>query len=237
MADEKLQIEKCHCNACSGETNHFLLTSRVKSGSQPLDEDAEYHIEWEHKWDLLECCGCEAVILRHKHWFSEWDGTLTEYFPPAISRELPPWLNQLPEDLQALIKETYAALNASSRRLAVMGARTMVDMVMLEKVGDTGGFKQKLNDLVKLGVLSQQNREYLSAALEAGNAAAHRGHAARPDEVDHVMDIVENLLQTVYVLPRASSALRAMIPPRPPRPARATPSGGQINTPPAEGSS
>ena len=242
MAEDQSKIEKCHCNKCGIETKHHLIASRSQPGQQYLD-DYETTIDWCTTWDMLECCGCETVTLRKTYWFSEWDGGVeVEYFPPAVARSLPPWLGELRDDLQSLIKEIYAALHADSRRLAVMGARTLIDMVVVDQVGDVGTFHQKMVALQDSGVVSPRNRVFLEAALDAGNASAHRGHAAGPDDVSHVMDIVENLLQAVYVLPNATNALRANTPPRPPRPARQgsqppTPGSGAVNTPPATGSS
>jgi hypothetical protein len=99
----------------------------------------------------------------------------------------------------------------------MMGARTLVDMVMVEKVGDVGGFAEKLKQLENAGFVSSRNRQVLEAALDAGSAVAHRGYSAGPREVDIVMDIVENLLQTVYVLHDAARKLTRSIPPRPKR--------------------
>jgi hypothetical protein len=99
----------------------------------------------------------------------------------------------------------------------MMGARTLIDMLMLDKVGDVGGFEQKLLSLENNGFLSSKNRDVLSAALEVGNAASHRGHAPSPSEVSAVMDIVENMLQSAYVFPKVAQDLRATTPTRPPR--------------------
>lgn len=241
MAENKEEITKGHCNQCGGETKHFVVAQRSKPGREDLDDEGDSWIEWNTTWEMLECCGCETIKLRKSFWFSEDDGTRIEYFPPAVARELPGWNSALSEDMASLLIEVYAALNADSRRLAVMGARTLIDMVILDTVGDVGTFKDKMSALEAQGVVSSKNREFLEAALEAGNAAAHRGHAAKSHEVNHVMDIVENLLQAVYALPKATSALKATTPPRPPRPATnpapnpASAAGAAtINAPPAK---
>jgi hypothetical protein len=95
-----------------------------------------------------------------------------------------------------------------------MGARTLVDMAILDKVGDVGTFEQKLKALEDQGFVSQRNREVLEAALDAGNAAAHRGHGFKAEEVNQVMDIVENLLQAIYVLESAAQKIKSVTPPR-----------------------
>ena len=78
-------------------------------------------------------------------------------------------------------------------------------------------FEDKLKEMEKQGFVSKENRKVLSAAFDAGSATSHRSHAFRPNEVDSVMDIVENMLQAVYVLPEVAEKLRKYTPPRPPR--------------------
>ena len=95
----------------------------------------------------------------------------------------------------------------------MMGARTIVDMYMNDTVGDIGGFAKKLNKLVSDGHLGKQDRDVLETALEAGHAAAHRGHLPSPAEISHVMDIVENLLQK-QALQRSAAALKKGTPAR-----------------------
>jgi hypothetical protein len=111
--------------------------------------------------------------------------------------------------------EVYKSLDANTRRLPMMGARTLVDMLMVEKAGDVGTFDDKLKKLEGLDYISPKNREVLFAALNVGHAAAHRGHAPSNDDVNAVMDIVENLLHAVYVLPGMAQRLREGTPQRP----------------------
>jgi hypothetical protein len=95
-----------------------------------------------------------------------------------------------------------------------MGARTLVDMAIIDKVGDVGTFDRKLKALEDAGFVSKRNREVLETALDAGNASAHRGHKFEAREVNQLMDIVENLLQAIYVLERAAQKIKTATPPR-----------------------
>ncbi|MGE6387398.1 DUF4145 domain-containing protein [Pseudomonas sp. NPDC078416] len=152
--------------------------------------------------------------MRVDWWHSDFDvSDDTDYYPPRISRQAPNWHQNLPRDLQLMLREIYAALHADSRRLAMMGARALVDMYMNETVGDIGGFVKKLNKLVTDGHLGRQDRDILEAALEAGHAAAHRGHLPTSDQITHVMDIVENLLQK-KALQGSAAALKKGTPSR-----------------------
>jgi hypothetical protein len=87
-------------------------------------------------------------------------------------------------------------------------------MAALDKVGDAGTFGQKLKALEDQGFISKRNREVLEAALNAGNASAHRGHKFESGEVNQLMDIVENLLQAIYVLEKAALKIKTATPPR-----------------------
>jgi len=102
----------------------------------------------------------------------------------------------------------YTALHNDGRRLALMGARTLVDMLMLKEIGDVGSFEKKLKELETRGVISARGREFLSVALDFCNAAAHRGYKPAPDDLDAVMDIVENLLAATYHLSKVSAGVK-----------------------------
>jgi hypothetical protein len=137
----------------------------------------------------------------------------TVYYPPPISRQIPRWHYELPNDIRDLLKECYTALQSGSKRLAIMGARSVIDVFMNTTLGDIGGFKQKLDELVNQGYLSKQNRDTLEAALEAGHAVVHRGHMPKDEDVTLVFDIVENMLQTL-VLKKKSEQLKDRTPKR-----------------------
>ncbi len=142
------------------------------------------------------------------------EAKVIRYFPPSSARHRPVWAWHLPQPAQFLLKEIYDALYSEGLRLAVMGARTLVDMAILDKVGDVGTFVEKLKALESKGFISKRNREVLSAALDAGSATAHRGHKFEAAQVHQVMDIVENLLQSIYVLERAAQKIKTATPPR-----------------------
>jgi hypothetical protein len=94
-----------------------------------------------------------------------------------------------------MLEEVYMALQANSRSLAMMGARALIDMVILKEVGDVGTFAQKLTALRDAGFVGDKHREVLEAALDVGSAVSHRGHCPESKHVAIVMDIVEHLLQ------------------------------------------
>jgi Domain of unknown function (DUF4145) len=212
MADATNTAEKLHCNACRQFTKHDLIAAAEERDSHEVPSQGE--IWWDTKFEMFQCRGCSEVVLRRTCVFSEDEDPDIRYFPPKSSRHAPRWHYQLPSEFWPLLKEVYSSLDAGSHRLPLMGARTLVDMVVADKVGDVGSFRKKLEALGSNGYVSAQNLEVLFAALDTGSAAAHRGYAASADDLDAVMDIVENLLQAVYVLPKMAKRLKASTPPR-----------------------
>ena len=221
-------VRKVHCNHCSRTTTHKVLHTEfvyTPSGEDLSDlEDAELTEDpdpedWSESYQVLQCAGCETVTVRHESRF--WNESTKEtsstvsFYPARVFRRVPPWLYRLPEDLQNLVREIYVALATNSRRLAMMGLRTIIDMVALDKVGDKGTFKAKLDTLVERGHISQAGREHLEAALDAGSAAAHRGHSPSEDDIENSVEIIENLLHATYVLRHAAEGLRRNTPQRP----------------------
>jgi hypothetical protein len=170
MQSTPKEIIRCHCNICGHNTNHSILEQRIIN-----DQDESDGYWWSDTYELLQCLGCDAICLRH--FMEDASGDETEiFYPPPISRRAPSWIWRLPADMKELLNEIYVALHNDSRRLALMGARTLVDMLMLKEVGDKGTFSTKLKNLQEKGIISDQNREVLTVALDAGSAAAHRGY-------------------------------------------------------------
>ncbi len=206
------EIIRCHCNNCGRDTDHLLLTRRVVEDREPLDEVAFF--SWTDTYEVLQCRGCGAVCLRHTY-EDVANVKSVAYYPPSVSRRAPSWRWNLPGDMKELLNEIYVALHSDSMRLALMGTRTLVDMLMLQEVADVGSFATKLKALRDKGVVSEKNREVLSVALDAGSAAAHRGYKPSRDEIEAVLDIVENVLQAAHHLSQVAEELRKKIPPRP----------------------
>jgi hypothetical protein len=213
-------MRRLHCNECRQETRHQLLHKQVDEFDQKLsfddDEETFSSVSCVATLELFQCRGCGAGVLRRTSVVEQDPDTFTQqYFPPPVSRHPPTWLWKCPGDLNAVMKEVYRSLDGNNRRLPMMGARTLIDLLMSDKVGDIGTFGDKLKRLEALGVISSQNRVVLAAALDVGSAAAHRGHAPGNDEVNAVMDIVENVLHAVYILPDMAKTLREKTPGRP----------------------
>ncbi|MGZ8251396.1 MAG: DUF4145 domain-containing protein [Methylophilaceae bacterium] len=221
MADLGKQLN--HCNTCGGDRNHLLINKVKKYGDQELSEGCS--ISWGNIYSVLECAGCETIKVLHETWFSEdTDGTgqpiiRKTYYPPSIYRPLPNWFPSLDKDwhVTKLIEEIFAALQNDATSLSAMGIRAAIETIMIDKVGDKGNFKANLKEFQEQRYISLPQLKLLEAALELGHASIHRAFIPDKEHIEVSLDILENLLNVLYVLEGQASAAALAIPKRSPR--------------------
>lgn len=212
---EDNERERCHCNNCGRSTEHDLIEKRtVEDQEEPDEEDETQPFYWTDTFGMLQCRGCGSVSLKHFTSYASGEEEVA-FYPPRVSRRAPAWRWKLPPDIRELLGEIYAALHNNGKRLALMGTRTIVDMLMTHEIGNSGTFDSRLKLLRDKGVISERNREILATVLDAGSAAAHRGYKPKREELDAVMDIIENLLQATHHLTKVAEELKKKIPERP----------------------
>jgi hypothetical protein len=210
------------CNHCGHSTNHLVVAVRhFEEWVGEEEGDGGVTLDLEYEYAMLECGGCQGISLRLDEML---DGTLfsTTFYPPRIARNKPAWSIDLPIQVQSLMTEIYAALANDSRKLAVMGSRTILDIVMTQKLGRGGTFQSRLEALEAKGFIGRANREVLRTALDARSATARTPYAPPSDIVNEIMDIIENLLQAVYIVPRSLMKIKRTTPRRAVRKVRKT---------------
>lgn len=213
------EVPWSHCNECGHETKHDIVHQADRRRTY---DDDQYPVEVGTVWKVLQCRGCEEVTLQRNDWCSEndpMDGPgPTTYFPPRVSRRQPAWVNHfdVPREYLRLLEEVYTALHADSRRLAMMGARALVDAVIRRNAGDQPNFPRGLDALAEKYLISEQDRGIIEAAVDVGHASAHRGHKPSSEDVNVVIDIVERLIHA-EILAEQARELKKSTPPRSPR--------------------
>ncbi|KHT18905.1 DUF4145 domain-containing protein [Pectobacterium brasiliense] len=200
------QIKKIYCNNCSCETRHSILFYKKKMN---VEEEGD-QIVWfeEDNYYFSECMGCENITL---HIESTYSGSANEYyttqFPPKIIRKEPKWLYRIDgdgivlgtSDKIEIFREIYISLKNNTPRLAVMGVRALLEMVMIENIEDQGSFVKNLSKLKENGYISNYQFEAINKVIEAGHASMHRSYKASSDEISSIMDITENIIESIYI--------------------------------------
>jgi len=202
----KRESNKFFCYYCKAETKQKLLFEKGElifpnevvlfDESSGKKKQSVWTIEGQI-WKISECQGCEKNNLNVYRRLSPLeDDVLIHQFPTKDFRPFPKWITHINRDFTELLCEIYLSLNAGNVRLPLMGARTLLDMFICEKIGDAGSFKNKIQKLVDENYISKSSQELLEIALEYGHAAIHRNYQPTKDEINGVLDIIENILHT-----------------------------------------
>lgn len=203
---------KLACRLCDGETYHKVLHSvHVHESEKEIDVWQDY--------EIVYCQGCKGVSFRSNSLCSEDvivdpetdEPTLednVELYPNRIAgRKQVKDMYLLPEDVLKIYKETHGALCARLNILAGIGIRALVETVCKEKTADGKNLEDKIDDLVAKGVLTKEGADTLHSTRLLGNRSAHEVLAASDAELDIAMDIIENLIKNVYVIPLKAKRL------------------------------
>lgn len=220
MEEQKI---KAHCNTCAGIKNHLVLFTETD-----FTPDENWWASATYK--MIKCAGCDSVHLRHEYEFSEdtdAEGNTNvhvTYYPPALSRRRPDFMTgnldnvvwAMNTQIGQLLTEIYAALQNGSNRLAAMGVRAVVEIMMIDKIGgDSGNFAGNINRFFEQGyVAAHQQQSFRAALIEAGHAAMHRGFKPTNEQLSILLDITEALIASIYFHEDRAAQLSSAIPPR-----------------------
>lgn len=204
------EIVKAHCNKCAGKRNHEVSHQEEFKEEDEVDTGIKI---WEISiFEMIKCCGCENIELRHTFEFSENiddEGrpiATISYYPPAIYRKLPRWFHKsififgLKDDLIAgLLYEINVALQNDSKRLAAMGVRALIEHIMIDKIEDQGSFRKNVAKFHEKGFISMVQKKILLTILEAGHAAIHRSYNPSEEDLTTLIDVAESVIESIYV--------------------------------------
>jgi hypothetical protein len=178
---------------------------------------------------IVQCRGCGETSIRRENWWRDLvpDPELAgsrmidvDFSPYRTWRRRPDWLEQIEQsapDLHGLLEEIYTATNDEQVRILALGVRAAVDVLMVQFVGDIGGFEQKLKKMVETGHLTKAQSETLDIVIDAGSAVAHRGFRPSRELLVEMVVTMETIIRELYISGPMMKALKLRIPPRPPR--------------------
>jgi len=220
MADNDIRF---YCNTCQNENLHNVIGEAKTKWS-----DDKAGVSGEHEYYIAQCGGCQEIAFAHFSYFSEhidygedefgnpvreWLPTKT-FYPPRLARQPPSWVDQLDPSDRALLSEIYSALQNDSRSLATMGTRALLDRIMMDRIGDLGSFRKKVDKFVEDGHMASQLAGPLLTVLDAGSAAGHRGYVPDVDVLNNLFDAVESIVQSVCVIPGTVEDIKKQTPER-----------------------
>jgi hypothetical protein len=202
------------CAQCLGETRHRVLQSVDVKG-----EDHAWDYQYVDNYQIVQCQGCDSVSFRKSHSnsedyvFDEEDNSVhyidkVDLYPSRVAgRHKLRQVHFLPASVSRIYDETHSALSSKQPILAGVGIRALVETVCNEKTAAGFTLEQKIDDLVTKGVLTRAGSETLHSMRILGNEAAHEVKPHSEETLNLAMDVVEHMLNDVYILPAATKKL------------------------------
>lgn len=201
------------CSECDGQTNHKVLTA-IQTSESDIDEGLQY---WE-MYEIVQCQGCKTISFRKNYQCSE-EYSVDEHgsvelddhvqlFPGRVAgrhKLKDSW--KLDDPIEKIYNETHSALCNNLSILTGVGIRALIEVVCKDKSAKGGNLEDKIDDLVKIGILTKDGADILHSLRIMGNQAAHEITPASQESLDIAFDVVEHLLQGVYLLPLKANKL------------------------------
>ncbi|MDH4550870.1 MULTISPECIES: DUF4145 domain-containing protein [Pseudomonas] len=202
---------KALCEKCKIEQRHVVEASaRSRWDSDDWSGITEY--------EVIRCLNCDSLSFRRESSDSEgyfYDHENEEYISD-VSVDLYPnrtagrfkieehW--QLPPEVRAIYDELITAMNSEQPILAGLAFRILIEMICKEQAAIGKNLFAKIDDLKTKGVLTNAGADILHKLRSMGNDSAHEAKPSTSKQLILAMDVVENLLQSVYIHPAQAKA-------------------------------
>jgi hypothetical protein len=159
-----------------------------------------------HQSDVFKCSSCGFLSLRFLG-IQVMGPEVEVWYPPEMARRRLAWWSEIPDgSIRELLAEIYSLVVHDNTRLAAMGIRTLIEQLAIEKAAaaPNSTFLEKLRMLAAKGLIASNSQRALEQVLELGHAAVHRNHRPHMTPLVQCLDVVENMLHAIYILPGAA---------------------------------
>jgi len=113
----------------------------------------------------------------------------------------------LPRGVSTIYDEAHSALCGDLKIMAGFGIRAIVEAVCKDKEMSGRNLQIKIDSLAENGFITSDGAMILHSLRFIGNAAAHKMKAHSLEELNVAFDVIEYLLQGVYILPKQAENL------------------------------
>lgn len=209
-ADTSVEVA---CGSCSRETHYKVLAE-----TRTHHEYGAGAVDYYQTYQIVQCNGCLTISFREISECSE-DMDYDEEGQAFLKQTVRLFPNRvagrpemdnvefLPQGVYRIYQETHAALCAELPIMAGFGLRAIVEAVCKEEKIGGGNLQEKIDQLVLSGHVSTAGGKILHSLRFMGNAAAHQMKAHSQREINAAFNVIEHMLQGVYILPKMASEL------------------------------
>jgi Domain of unknown function (DUF4145) len=208
-------ILKSDCRSCSTKTRHEVLHEVVQETNE----------EWCHEadtWQLVRCLGCHTISFRHRKddfddYEEDHEGTVRHVidinvYPSVVANHRGLQATYyLPPLIRKVYGQTVKALSERATVLASIGLRACIEAVCNDLKLSGANLDKRIDQLYKAGHVSNGDKKRLHAIRFLGNDAVHEIKEPQSSELRIALEIVEHLLNTVYILERKARNLETVI--------------------------
>lgn len=209
------EIEYSDCRSCEKFTRHEILHEYVS-----VTDDEINHLR--DTWQIVRCLGCHNISFRRVHEDFEVleeksHGELTHLksitiFPRFITNHKSLKATYfLPTLIRKIYTQTVNSLSEHSYVIASIGLRSCIEAVCNHLDIKGQNLEKRIDQLFKNGFVSNADKKRLHAIRFLGNDAAHDIKEPKHNEIHIALEIVEHLLNSVFILERRAKTLETII--------------------------
>lgn len=204
-----------NCRACGRNTRHEILFQHIE------DISPEYYHERE-TWQVVRCLGCETIGFRYRHddfenvW-EDHDGTvqhdivITDYPRVIRNHKKLGSLYYVPALISRAYTQTLSAYSDQAFVLASIGLRATIEAVCNHLKLSGSSLEKRIDQLYRGGYVSNGDKKLLHAIRFLGNDAAHEIKEPKESELRVALEIVEHLLNSVFILEKKAKSLDVVV--------------------------
>ncbi|MNM47237.1 hypothetical protein D3C81_582000 [compost metagenome] len=202
------------CRTCYRSTRHAVsseITDRVK-------EDWKDEL---HTWRIVRCLGCHTYSFQKVYEdFDEIEENHEGDLVHAVSFDVYPSVVKnhqslsytyfLPPLIRTVYIQTVTALSQNANILASIGLRACIEAVCNSLEISGSNLQRRIDQLFKGGYVSNGDKKRLHAIRFLGNDAAHEIKQPKAVDIRIALEIIEHLLNTVFILERRAAGLETI---------------------------
>lgn len=204
-------IVQSDCRSCGRETRHEVLFNHS------VDNKDDWFNE-KNSWQVVSCMGCLTVSFRKQYEdFDDveededghaWHSIVITSYPRVIKnyKKLDSTY-LLPSIISKIYNQTIKSISEQSYLIASIGLRAVIEAVCNDLKISGNNLERKIDQLFKAGYVSNSDKKRLHAIRFLGNDAAHDLKEPKLSEIRVALDIVEHMLNAIYILQKKSTSL------------------------------
>lgn len=173
-----------------------------------------------HSWRIVRCLGCHAYSFQKV--FEDFDELEEDegQLHHAVSLEVYPSVIKnhkglthtyfLPPLIRTIYHQSVTALSQNANVLGSIGLRACIEAVCNNLDVSGSNLQRRIDQLFKAGYVSNGDKKRLHAIRFLGNDAAHEIKEPKSLDIRIALEIVEHLLNTVFILEKRAEGLETV---------------------------